>query len=279
MSLSRVVVAVVVKCIEVPLQVALAVAEGFRESSVVHRLSNVLVDCLSSVVSRVLQTESVQVAVANCIAQGMNTFLQQPNLDDHIRCMAATMSRTQPDLARQQGQDFPVIVGSFLKGMIHGVGGGGSKKSPITVESTLLIAVSENEKVPDTTKTVLESTPQRRHSDYLLGEQPSPAPKASLLSSFPKFGGGGGNDHDKSKHAEMVRTPPPAQNADRTASSDDENDSVLRFHNNDNNSPLATGIPLIEAFFPDTAAITNVDRNNSNTVGCSWTTDATKKVV
>jgi hypothetical protein len=48
-------------------------------------------------------------------------FIQQPGLDKLLLHVATSLSKTQPDIARQQGQDFPMIVSSFVQGIIHAV--------------------------------------------------------------------------------------------------------------------------------------------------------------
>lgn len=68
--------------------------------------------------SIMLSHEDVQIAIGHSIVVGMNMFLRQPNLDEHVLLMSETVARTQPELARKSGEDFPKLVGSFLQGML-----------------------------------------------------------------------------------------------------------------------------------------------------------------
>jgi len=95
-----------------------AVLERLAASPVVHRLAELTLQATASMVVQLLNIPAVQQAVAASVAEGMNCFLRQPNLEEHLLQMADTMSRTQPELARQQGRDFPVLVGNFLQGML-----------------------------------------------------------------------------------------------------------------------------------------------------------------
>jgi hypothetical protein len=76
-----------------------------------------LVQCIATVCAAVLNHPSVQDAIANGIAAGMNAFLRQPDLDDHVKIMSETLSRSQRQLARNAGEDFPVLVGNFFEGI------------------------------------------------------------------------------------------------------------------------------------------------------------------
>jgi hypothetical protein len=77
-----------------------------------------LVRMTANFLGAVLSHPSVETAVAKCIVRGMNDFLTQDELDRHVKTMSATMQRNQPELARNAGQDFPKIVGSFFQGML-----------------------------------------------------------------------------------------------------------------------------------------------------------------
>lgn len=68
--------------------------------------------------SIMLSHEDVQIAIGHSIVVGMNMLLRQPNLDEHVLLMSETVARTQPELARKSGEDFPKLVGSFLQGML-----------------------------------------------------------------------------------------------------------------------------------------------------------------
>ena len=95
-----------------------AVLERLASSPAVHRLFDLAIQATASFSTQLLAIDPVRQAAAETIAEGMNCFLRQPNLEEHLLQMADTMSRTQPELARKQGRDFPVLVGNFLQGML-----------------------------------------------------------------------------------------------------------------------------------------------------------------
>ena len=181
----------VVFCLEVALRIVLAIAEGLRDSPVVRHSADLLVESVSTIVTRVLQKDSVKQAVAKAVAEGLNAFLEQPNLDQHIRSMAASVSKSQPDLARQHGQDFPVIVGSFLQGMLQG--------KPFLPKNNepKLVKDDENAAIGQLTP---QTQPEHRITppDSAGIEQPSSSPATAAaaapnkmlnLLSFPTLGG------------------------------------------------------------------------------------------
>jgi len=111
-------VRILVFFLETLARLCLAVLERLSNSPVVQQLVQWLIQAAAYFVTQLLQVESVQTAVSATIAEGLNCFLRQPNLEEHLLRMSDTMSKTQPELARQQGRDFPVLVGSFLQGML-----------------------------------------------------------------------------------------------------------------------------------------------------------------
>lgn len=208
----------VTTCAELPLRLLLAGADAVRDSAVCNECRARFVQSLAATVAAVLSDSRVRDALAHIIAQGVNAFLQQPNLDQHIMSMAATIRETQPNLARQQGQDFPVIVGSFLQGMLlrgNGGGNGGSGGGPS--KKDLAAAVHESSSGGgkaasiDTSATAAsgssvdhshETLPHRHGAlslpslDPLLPPPSSatavpPQQRTPLLMHFPKFGGSG----------------------------------------------------------------------------------------
>lgn len=113
---------VLVRClvflVEALCRLVVAVLERLGASPVVHRLVHIVVQAMAYVLTELLNIESVQQVLAETITAGMNCFLRQPNMEEHLLQLADTMSRTQPELARKQGRDFPVLVGNFLQGML-----------------------------------------------------------------------------------------------------------------------------------------------------------------
>jgi hypothetical protein len=76
-----------------------------------------LVNCIATVCAAVVNHPAVQKAIANGIVAGMNAFVRQPDLDDHVKIMSETLSRNQRQFARNAGEDFPVLVGNFFEGI------------------------------------------------------------------------------------------------------------------------------------------------------------------
>jgi hypothetical protein len=83
-----------------------------------HAFFETFVHCIATVCAAVLNHPAVQDAIANGIVAGMNAFARQPDLDEHVKIMSETLSRNQRQLARNAGEDFPVLIGNFFQGMI-----------------------------------------------------------------------------------------------------------------------------------------------------------------
>lgn len=77
------------------------------------------VELTATFVGGVLEHHRVKAAAAALIAAGLQAFLEDPQLDEHVRSMTSTLSRNQPAMARLQGQELPRIVGSFLQGVFE----------------------------------------------------------------------------------------------------------------------------------------------------------------
>lgn len=96
----------------------LSVLRSLASSPVIQALALLLVQAIAYILTQLLTIPVVRKALGDLIAEGMNAFLQQPNLDEHLLQMVETMNKTQPELARQQGRAFPILVGNFLQGML-----------------------------------------------------------------------------------------------------------------------------------------------------------------
>jgi len=144
-----------------------ALLEGLARSPAVHRLADLVVTAAAHLLTRLLAVEAVQTAVSGVIAEGMNAFLRQPNLEEHLLQMADTMSKTQPELARQQGRDFPVIVGNFLQGMLT------------PNKGKVVVAEDNNNKKKD--------SPSKNNKENVMASPRASSPAASMLRtlSFP----------------------------------------------------------------------------------------------
>jgi hypothetical protein len=107
--------------LEVPFWCAMAIVQTMRESAIIQKWFNFCLDLLIYIIQRILQDPIINECIATTIASGINVFIQQPGLDKLLLHVATSLSKTQPDIARQQGQDFPMIVSSFVQGIIHAV--------------------------------------------------------------------------------------------------------------------------------------------------------------
>jgi hypothetical protein len=201
MYVSSVVRLAVYCLLELPLCGLLIIIEQLGESPVVHRLGSLLVEGVAHLVSRVLDHEAVRAPLAQTIAAGVHCFLRnEQDLEAHVRSMAACVSKTQPDLARQQGQDFPLIVGSFLQGILHGVSS--NKQNRHESASNAATAVSnprqEESEDPQSQPSELPPSLSVRSNDTMSSSPPPKAVNAmnvphplSKRLQFPRFGGGG----------------------------------------------------------------------------------------
>ena len=93
--------------------------EPARRTSLGHRLFDGCVEVAATFVAAVLNHPSVQLAIARGIVAGMKQFTREPDLGEHLRVMGETMTKTQTELARNAGEDFPKVVGNFFKGMMQ----------------------------------------------------------------------------------------------------------------------------------------------------------------
>jgi hypothetical protein len=202
------VVRLAVYCLlELPLCGLLIIIEQLGESPVVHRLGCLLVEGVAHLVSRVLDHEAVRAPLAQTIAAGVHCFLQnEQDLEAHVRSMAACVSKTQPDLARQQGQDFPLIVGSFLQGILHGVSSNKQNRHEAASAAATAVSNPRQEESEDAQSQPSELPPSLsvRSNDTVSTSHSPPPPKAvsavnavnaphplSKRLQFPRFGGGG----------------------------------------------------------------------------------------
>mmetsp|Transcript_1546 Transcript_1546/g.3354 ORF Transcript_1546/g.3354 Transcript_1546/m.3354 type:complete len:431 (-) Transcript_1546:175-1467(-) len=76
-----------------------------------------LVEVHASFMTAVFTHPDVKNAMAAIMVQGMNGFITQPDLDEKFQIMTDTMAKNQEEAARNAGQEFPKIAGSFIKGM------------------------------------------------------------------------------------------------------------------------------------------------------------------
>ena len=116
--------------VELPFWLFLFMVRILRTSPVVRQCYNTVVEFAIHTIQRLLQDPIIQESIAATISEGMNRFVQQPDLDQLLLHMVTSISKSQPDIARQQGQDFPIVVSSFVQGIIqHAV----HRKSPLKV--------------------------------------------------------------------------------------------------------------------------------------------------
>lgn len=120
MLLLRMVLKVPILVIELLIGILLVFLQELSQSKTLQRFGKYCAYNLAGTfTAHVLSHPGVQHHVANTIVTGMNVFLQQPNLDDIVKETVVSLSKSQPDLARKQGEDLPVILGSFLSGVLR----------------------------------------------------------------------------------------------------------------------------------------------------------------
>ena len=78
-----------------------------------------MIHAIAVVVAAVLTDPAVKEAIANVIVTGVTNFVRQPNLDEHLLFANQTLGRTRDTVANKAGQDFPKVVGAFVKGMFQ----------------------------------------------------------------------------------------------------------------------------------------------------------------
>ena len=159
--------------IEAVCRLVVAVLERLGASPVVHRLVHILVQAAAYILTELLRIESVQQALAETITAGMNCFLRQPNMEEHLLQLADTMSRTQPELARKQGRDFPVLVGNFLQGML-------SPNRDTNTKPTKQPQPQQPQSTPSTTELMIQDEPACSSSSR--GSSPGISPLPRTLS-------------------------------------------------------------------------------------------------
>ena len=113
--------------VELPFWLFLLTTQILRDSPVVQKCYDICIDVSIHTIQRITQDPIIQRIISNTISEGMNHFIQQPDLDQLLLHMVTSISKSQPDIARQQGQDFPIVVSSFVQGILqHAV----NRKSP-----------------------------------------------------------------------------------------------------------------------------------------------------
>ena len=105
--------------IEFPFWLFLLTIKVLRNSPVIQECYNVFIDLIIHIIRRIAQDPIIQETISTTISEGMNRFVEQPDLDQLLLHMVTSISKSQPDIARQQGQDFPIVVSSFVQGILH----------------------------------------------------------------------------------------------------------------------------------------------------------------
>ena len=98
-----------------------------------------MIHAIAVVVAAVLTDPAVKEAIANIIVTGVTNFVRQPNLDEHLLFANQTLGRTRDTVANKAGQDFPKVVGAFVKGMFQ-------LTTPQQIEASSSDAGSDKEK-------------------------------------------------------------------------------------------------------------------------------------
>jgi hypothetical protein len=80
-------------------------------------LYDTVITALATVIASVLNHPKANDAITNVIVNGITKFLTQPNLHEHILVANQSLGKTRDTMANKAGQDFPKVVGAFVKGM------------------------------------------------------------------------------------------------------------------------------------------------------------------
>jgi hypothetical protein len=81
-----------------------------------RRLYKLALDVMATVIADVLSHPKVEEAVARTMVVGMNKFMAQPDLADHMKKMTETLGEEKEAAVRQMGKEFPKLVGRFVGG-------------------------------------------------------------------------------------------------------------------------------------------------------------------
>jgi hypothetical protein len=137
--------------VEIPFSLFLILIEVVRRSPIIQEWYNACIDLSIFTIQRVVQDPTIQEGIAATIAMGMNLFVQQPNLDQLLLHMVTCISKSQPDIARQQGQDFPIVVSSFVQGILQHASRKGKDSNSINCNNHNINAQNKDNNANDET--------------------------------------------------------------------------------------------------------------------------------
>jgi hypothetical protein len=78
-----------------------------------------LVDAVANFAAAVLDHPAMHKSIIDVIVQGVDQFIRQPDLDQHLMTAGHHVSKARETMAIKAGQDFPKVAGAFVKGMFR----------------------------------------------------------------------------------------------------------------------------------------------------------------
>lgn len=108
---------------ELPLTLVIATAQTLAKRPIVRYAGRLIISTLTEGLLVILSDPRVPQAAAPLMVHGLQAFLQSPDTQQHIvqQCVQSALDSfaQHPEWARKQGEEFPVVLGSFLQGLLH----------------------------------------------------------------------------------------------------------------------------------------------------------------
>jgi hypothetical protein len=95
------------------------------------RLYRFALDVVAALIADLLSHPKVEEVVSNAMVVGMNKFMEQPDLAEHLKKMTETLSEEQEAAVGQMGKDFPKLVGRFMGGAYKSIRGQDDEKMKV----------------------------------------------------------------------------------------------------------------------------------------------------
>ena len=143
-------------CIDIPLALLMGFCRAVAARPMVQHVWDTGLDVCAHTMATILSHPSVQHAAAPCIAEGLHVFLSHTErVEQHVRALTVTVRTTQPEWARQQGQDFPLLLSSFFQGMVANMGQQQQQEQRNGTTRTTTTATSSSRDKGETTAMVM----------------------------------------------------------------------------------------------------------------------------
>jgi hypothetical protein len=103
---------------DVALGAAVGAVTALASTPGARKAGRALIDGLANLAAAVLTHPSVNAALADTVADGMNVFIRREDFAENFRIMGEAATQHQPELARKSGEEFPKVIGSFIQGVL-----------------------------------------------------------------------------------------------------------------------------------------------------------------